>query len=187
MSEDRFYQQVRSTMTDYSEDVPASVYAAMRKKLWWSNFMQLNVTRFNVWYALAIVAGLAAYASWGSSATVANSVVAAPQSDKAILATPIEVVAPAPDLKASDAIVVTPQENPTVLRNSSQSHTRIASEPATEELAKPTEVASTDHLVATDGSMPVHPSVDEQNNVSKPGGKKGLKVKTYNSADSRKD
>ena len=187
MSEDRFYQQVRSTMTDYSEDVPTSVYAGMRKKLWWSNFMQLNITRFNVWYALAIVSGLAAYASWGPSATVAETAVASPQSDQAILVTPIEVVVSAPDLKASDAIVSTSQENPTVSGNSSQNQSHIAVETATEEVVPPIESVSTEQMVVTEGSMPVQPSVDQQNTVSKQGGKKGLKVKTYNAADARKD
>lgn len=187
MSEDRFYQQVRSTMTDYSEDVPASVYAAMRKKLWWSNFMQLSITRFNVWYALVLVSGLAAYAAWGPSATVAESVVAYPQSDQAILATPLEVVVSAPDLKASDAIVSTSQEKPTVSRNSSQNQSHSASEPATDEFAPPVDIVSTEQMAATEGSMPVQPSVDQPNTVSKQGGKKGLKVKTYNAADTRKD
>ena len=180
MSEDRFYQQVRSTMTDYSEDVPTSVYAGMRKKLWWSNFIQLNITRFNVWYALAIVCGLAAYASWGPSATVA-------QSDQAILVTPIEVVVSAPDLKASDAIVSTSQEKPTVSGNSSQNQSHIAVETATEEVVPPIESVSTEQMAATEGSMPVQPAVDQQNTVSKQGGKKGLKVKTYNAPDARKD
>ena len=180
MSEDRFYQQVRSAMTNYSEDVPTSVYAGMRKKLWWSNFMQLNITRFNVWYALAIAYGLAAYASLGPAATVA-------QSDQAILVTPIEVVVSTPDLKASDVIVSTTQEKPTVSGNSSQNQSHIAVEPATENVAPPAEIVSTEQTADTEGAMLVQPSVDQQNTVSKQAGKKGLKVKTYNAADARKD
>jgi len=57
MSEDRFFQQVNAAMSDYSPEVPASVYAGMRKKLWWSNFTRLSATRFNVWYAALILTG----------------------------------------------------------------------------------------------------------------------------------
>lgn len=56
MSEDRFFNQVRETLHDYAPEVPQSVYGAMRRKLWWSNFTKLSVTRFNVWYAILIMA-----------------------------------------------------------------------------------------------------------------------------------
>ena len=49
MSEDRFFQHVRSTMADYRPEVPEAVYSSVRKKLWWSNFTRLSATRFNVW------------------------------------------------------------------------------------------------------------------------------------------
>ncbi|MFM9004999.1 MAG: hypothetical protein ACKOSR_05780 [Flavobacteriales bacterium] len=62
MSEDRFYSHVRSVMSEHRPEVPASVYAGMRKKLWWSNFTRLSVTRFNMWYALLIIGGLGAWA-----------------------------------------------------------------------------------------------------------------------------
>jgi hypothetical protein len=55
MSEDRFFQNIRSAMVDYSPEVPQSVYSGMRKKLWWSNFTRISITRFNIWYAALIV------------------------------------------------------------------------------------------------------------------------------------
>ena len=55
MSEDRFFQNIRSALVEYSPEVPHSVYTGMRKKLWWSNFTRISATRFNVWYAALIV------------------------------------------------------------------------------------------------------------------------------------
>ena len=55
MSEDRFFQNIRSTMVEYRPEVPQSVYSGMRKKLWWSNFTKISATRFNLWYAVLIV------------------------------------------------------------------------------------------------------------------------------------
>jgi hypothetical protein len=55
MSEDRFFQNIRATMVEYSPEVPHSVYTGMRKKLWWSDFTKISATRFNIWYAALIV------------------------------------------------------------------------------------------------------------------------------------
>lgn len=54
MSEERFYNQFREKLQNYAPEVPAGVYAGMRRKLWWSNFTRLSVTRFNLWYTLLI-------------------------------------------------------------------------------------------------------------------------------------
>jgi len=68
MSDDIFFNKVRSTMANYSPDVPGSVYSGMRRKLWLSHFVRLDMTRFNVWYIL-LIGGLAA----GSMATMSNA------------------------------------------------------------------------------------------------------------------
>lgn len=55
MSEERFYQQVKDVMYNYSPEVPHQVYGKMRRALWWSNFTKLSATRFNMWYLLLLL------------------------------------------------------------------------------------------------------------------------------------
>jgi hypothetical protein len=60
MSEERFYNQVREQLFDYSPEVPQSVYGGMRRKLWWSDFTSFKAFRFNMWYLLIMVGGASA-------------------------------------------------------------------------------------------------------------------------------
>jgi hypothetical protein len=55
MSEDKFFGQVKSTMEHYAPEVPASVYAGMRRKLWLSQFLRWNASRLNAWYVVLFV------------------------------------------------------------------------------------------------------------------------------------
>jgi hypothetical protein len=55
MSEEKFFLQVKSTMEHYAPEVPAAVYAGMRRKLWISQFMRWNASRLNAWYLLLFV------------------------------------------------------------------------------------------------------------------------------------
>ncbi|MFM9986328.1 MAG: hypothetical protein ACKVOK_13905 [Flavobacteriales bacterium] len=55
MSDERFYDQVRNTMSGYAPEVPQAAYGKMRRALWWSNFTKLSVTRFNMWYLIALL------------------------------------------------------------------------------------------------------------------------------------
>ena len=55
MSDERFFAQVKTTLSDYSPEVPAAVYSGMRRKLWWAQFTRLSATRFNMWYLLLMV------------------------------------------------------------------------------------------------------------------------------------
>ncbi len=55
MSDERFYDQVRSTMSGYAPEVPQAAYGKMRRALWWSNFTKLSVSRFNMWYLIALL------------------------------------------------------------------------------------------------------------------------------------
>jgi hypothetical protein len=55
MSEERFYQQVKEVVYNYSPEVPQQVYGKMRRALWWSNFTKLSATRFNMWYLLLLL------------------------------------------------------------------------------------------------------------------------------------
>ncbi|MDZ4823533.1 MAG: hypothetical protein SH856_08745 [Flavobacteriales bacterium] len=59
MTEERFFSKVKDTFQGYAPEVPQSVYAAMRRKLWMSNFMRFDATRFNMWYLLIAAAGIA--------------------------------------------------------------------------------------------------------------------------------
>jgi hypothetical protein len=75
MSDERFFNQVKATMSAYSPEVPAAVYGGMRRKLWWRNFTKLSATRLNVWY-LALALGTGAVVAthfFGSSAQAERS------------------------------------------------------------------------------------------------------------------
>ena len=66
MSEERFYNQVREQLFDYSPEVPQSVYSGMRRKLWWSDFTSFKAFRFNMWYLLIMVGGASAAVIYSS-------------------------------------------------------------------------------------------------------------------------
>jgi hypothetical protein len=73
MSDERFFNQVKATMADYSPEVPAAVYGGMRRKLWWSNFTRLSATRLNIWYvAIALLAGMSGWAYLNNKGTQAS-------------------------------------------------------------------------------------------------------------------
>lgn len=55
MSDERFYNQVRNTLSNYAPEVPQAAYGKMRRALWWSNFTKLSLTRFNMWYLVALL------------------------------------------------------------------------------------------------------------------------------------
>jgi hypothetical protein len=52
MSEERFFNSVRESLVNYSPEAPQHVYQSMRKRLWWSNFVKLDMSRLNLWYLL---------------------------------------------------------------------------------------------------------------------------------------
>ncbi len=56
MSEETFYKSVRESVYNYAPEVPASVYGAMRRKLWWSRFLAFDAYRMNAWYLILIIA-----------------------------------------------------------------------------------------------------------------------------------
>ncbi len=55
MSEERFFEQVKSSLFGYAPDVPTEAYSKMRRAFWWSNFTKLSATRFNMWYLLLML------------------------------------------------------------------------------------------------------------------------------------
>jgi len=187
MSEDRFFQQVNAAMTDYRPEVPASVYAGMRKKLWWSNFTRLSATRFNVWYAaLLVTGGLVWFAAHNANTNVR----------------------PAAGVIVNEAASA---ESPVVETSSGSlnqvpaSSTTIENPKQTTSNAAPSVVpkATTDALIGETAALTEQPeSIGEtpasegqllnetpanqtEASQTKQGAKKGLKVKTFNSDDKK--
>ncbi len=52
MSEERFFNSVRESLMNYSPEAPQHLYQGMRRRLWWSNFVKLDMSRLNIWYVL---------------------------------------------------------------------------------------------------------------------------------------
>ncbi|MFT4678868.1 MAG: hypothetical protein ACI84C_000679 [Flavobacteriales bacterium] len=49
---DQFLEMFKESFGDYSPEVPSAVYAGVRKKMFWSNFMGFNMAQLNIWYVL---------------------------------------------------------------------------------------------------------------------------------------
>ena len=57
--EDKFFEMYRDSFQGFEPEAPASIYAGIRKKMMWSNFMAFNLSTLNVWYlGLILVGGL---------------------------------------------------------------------------------------------------------------------------------
>jgi hypothetical protein len=55
--EDKFFEMYRDSFQGFEPEAPASIYAGIRKKMMWSNFMAFNLSTLNVWYLGLILAG----------------------------------------------------------------------------------------------------------------------------------
>jgi hypothetical protein len=71
MTEKQFYEQVGGMMSDFSAEVPASVYQSMRRKLWWSRFTSFDMSRLNLWYCVALIGAAGAIFSLSSQSNAA--------------------------------------------------------------------------------------------------------------------
>jgi hypothetical protein len=74
---------VRKSLVNYSPEAPQHVYQSMRKRLWWSNFLKLDMSRLNLWYlllGLGVATSVAFYALDGKEQTSAVQIEAAPNS-----------------------------------------------------------------------------------------------------------
>lgn len=106
MSEEKFFLQVKSTMEHYAPEVPAAVYAGMRRKLWVSQFMRWNASRLNAWYILLFV-------SLGTTAAVLASSNSAKGTKAAQFSAPVEAtIAPAAQIAATGSVAPAPSMNP---------------------------------------------------------------------------
>lgn len=52
MTEEKFFKSVHDSLSNYAPEVPASVYAGVRRKLWLSGFLSFNWNQLNIWYVL---------------------------------------------------------------------------------------------------------------------------------------
>ena len=188
MSEDRFFQQVNATMADYRPEVPESVYTGMRRKLWWSNFTRLSVTRFNVWYLTILLVGASIGLSYMSASVQTIS-----ESDS--FSQPInsgaeqnsqttEITNTATDVMVTDKTQVQPGEQRihSAGRQHSDQVATVQEAPKSVEVESQSATAaiSEDPKEANQNSQPVAAPAE-----SKQGSKKGLKVKTYNSTEKK--
>ncbi len=187
MSEDRFFQQVNAAMTDYRPEVPASVYAGMRKKLWWSNFTRLSATRFNVWYAaLLVTGGIVWFAADNANTSVrpAEDVIV---NEAAIIESPVvESSASSQDQATASSITAeTPKQSTSNVAPSSDS--KATANALTGETISLTE--KSELVVETPASegqlLNETPANQTESTQTKQGAKKGLKVKTFNSTDKK--
>ena len=184
MSEDRFYSKMRSVITEYRPEVPASVYEGMRKKLWWSNFTRLSITRFNMWYVLLIIGGIGTWAGVGlSKQEVATQVV-----ESTIESGSQEISVSAPQLTMEDPekmeqVTSTPKVNRGkdngIGRKDLPANRELLSEkPDAEKAVSP---------VTEKQSEPAAPAAEtQQTEPVKQGNRKGLKITTYGTDEKKK-
>lgn len=186
MSEDRFYQNVRSTMSEYHPEAPASVYEGMRKKLWWSNFTRLSVTRFNIWYVALILGTTVAVLSQTSSVVENNIQPKAgelniPSTQLNSIVSSAELPAEAETLVVAEETEKKKQESNTKLEGPT---TTLAQEPTEEQTDEvKTDVKATENTVEIQNPEVKPEAAAPAQNV---GTKRGLKVKTYNSGQDKK-
>ena len=187
MSEDRFFQQVNAAMTDYSPEVPATVYAGMRKKLWWSNFTRLNATRFNVWYAALILTGglvwFAAGKNQAGSAPADATIVNETATDES------PVMEASSGAENQTAVSEITQESSTQAKTvvnpkSTANADAVALKDETTTQSIQPELVS--EAVTSEGQSVSEATANQPESASaKPGSKKGLKVKTFNTSDKK--
>lgn len=62
---DQFLEMFKESFGDFSPEVPSAVYAGVRKKMFWSNFMGFNMAQLNIWYVLLATSSVALL-SWST-------------------------------------------------------------------------------------------------------------------------
>jgi len=184
MSEDRFFQQVNSVMSDYSPEVPGHVYQGVRKKMWWSNFMRFDASRLNIWYiALTVGVATAIVLNVGQPASTAADNLVVPVSSEAEVA-----VSPS----------TAPAMTESAVNNERQAEVSTVRNTTVEKTAPATSHPMTEHKV-TSNVVEVEASKEaEQPKIEEPqqmknesqapakANKRGLKVKTYSPESDKK-
>jgi len=186
MSEDRFFQQVKSVMSDYRPEVPGHVYEGARKKMWWSNFMRFDASRLNIWY-IALTVGVAAtivmYVGQPAS-TAADNLVAPVNSEAEVAVSPVATPA------ITESVVINegqaPAEVSTVRNTAVQKTAPSSANPKVEEVVT-TDVAAVE--VAKEAEQVKSEEPQQMKNESQApakANKRGLKVKTYSPESDKK-
>ena len=186
MSEDRFFQQVKSVMSDYSPEVPGHVYQGVRKKMWWSNFMRFDASRLNIWYiALTVGVATAIVLNVGQPASTAADNLEVPVSSEAEV-----VVSPATAPAMTESAVANEPQAPAeavTVRNTAVEKTAPAtSHPMTEQKVT-SDVAEVE--VSKEAEQPKVEEPQQMKNESQApakANKRGLKVKTYSPESDKK-
>lgn len=193
MSEDRFYSQVRSVMTDYRPEVPASAYNAMRRKLWWSNFTRLSLTRLNMWYLMLLVAAGLTWAVWkqpqasaeGLDRTNQLEVVASESSTAVEAELPTQTEAEITQKAQPNEKPLGSETSSKAFKKSNQPVKASASEMMPSEKQEATagaaEVSAEELGTEKLETTPIH-----EQSIAKPASKKGLKVTTYETPEKKK-
>lgn len=181
MSEDRFFQQVKSVMSDYSPEVPGHVYQGVRKKMWWSNFMRFDAIRLNIWYiALAFAVITAVIFNVGQPASSASENIVAPESNVA----PTD--APAINVGAVTNEPQSPAEVSTVRNTAVEKTAPVTSHPKTEQKVT-TDVAEVEASKEVEQPKIEEPQqMKNESQAPAKANKRGLKVKTYSPESDKK-
>jgi len=185
MSEDRFFSQVRTGLSDYRPEVPASVYEGMRKKLWWSNFTRLSLARFNMWYALLMLGGLGVWVGITNSKS---------NSDLQVSEAPAQIIQELPTANVSEQHVVSTEvvkqsETPIPTAENKELITSPKAVEAPQVVPSETTEAQSEQVVSsqtqTDVTAPSEVS-EELAAPMKQGAKKGMKITTYETGNKKK-
>jgi hypothetical protein len=188
MSEDRFFQQVKSIMSDYQPEVPGHVYSGMRKKMWWSTFMRFDPTRLNVWYVAIAIGAAAAVIVNAQTSSSESSVSNAPLNEQT------EMVVVNPEIPAAGT-VGTPAHQPEVAQEAILKNTPspASSQPvaveATEEKSQADVAEVVTEKQAEQPKVEEPQQVNAENNEAQSpvkANKRGLKVKTYSTESEKK-
>lgn len=183
MSEDRFFQNIRSTMVEYSPEVPQSVYTGMRKKLWWSDFTKISASRFNIWYALLIVTSASLLINYSlTDATQENEGATSPQSELPKVVNQDLPASPAHETSANTQAIGE------IMEGTTSKAVRPTAAPAASHEEKSADVV--DRVPATEKTSEQTLSVEtaaegKKDSVTSSGKgvKRGLKVKTFQGTD----
>jgi hypothetical protein len=186
MSEDRFFQHVRSTMTDYRPEVPEAVYSGVRKKLWWSNFTRLSATRFNIWYLSILITGTIWV--WNVS-TVEESASTTAESLPILVPSETIPVQIAPTSEGTTEITVVVDETNSEKNVSKKITQRVNSQPdaAVSEEETSTQRSATAESPSETSAQEIHTEnvQSAEPTQQKSGSKKGLKLKSYDSTNKK--
>jgi len=186
MSEDRFFQQVKSVMSDYRPEVPGHVYEGARKKMWWSNFMRFDASRLNVWY-IALTVGVAAtiIMNVGQPASTAAENLPAPVSSESEVAVS-PAAAPAMTESAVNKEGQAPAEVSTV-RNTAVQKTAPSTANTTAEEVVTTDIATVEPTKEVEQVKSAEPQqMKNESQAPAKANKRGLKVKTYSPESDKK-